>query len=84
MEGSNQGFAKSYTFKDLEELHPVGAKLGKGSRAMVKLVKHQKDSRLMALKTISLKESSNYQEEFEILITECQLHKMCNHPNIIK
>lgn len=74
----------SVAFTGLEDLHPVGAKLGRGSRAVVKLVKHQKDKRFMALKTIDLKESVNFQAELEVLLTECHIHKMCKHPNIVK
>ena len=80
----NSAGNKSVMFNGLEELHPVGAKLGRGSRATVKLMRHQQDGRLLALKTINLNESANFQSELEVLLTECHVHKMCRHPNIIK
>lgn len=79
----NPGMGETYTFNRLDDLHPVGAKLGRGSRAEVKLVKHQRDNRLMALKSIDLSECPHYANERDTILMECELHKRCKHPNII-
>lgn len=62
----------------------VGAKLGKGAFAQVKLVKHKTTEQMLALKVVDLTLSKNLAEELQQIRTECRVHKELNHPNIIR
>lgn len=72
-----------YSLANLDDIQQVGAKLGKGSRASVKLVKHKSNDQTLALKVIDLSDSKNYQSELQTILTECNVHQSLHHPNLI-
>lgn len=51
--------------ESLDDLENAGGRLGKGSFASVKLVKHKNHDTLLALKVIDLSTSQNYEMESE-------------------
>jgi serine/threonine protein kinase len=71
-------------FSTLDAVEHVGAKLGKGAFAQVKLVQHKQSKKMLALKVIDLTNSQNLEQEREQIMIECRIHKELNHPNIIK
>lgn len=75
---------KQVTLDDMEDLHHMGVRLGRGAFAQVKLIKHKKTDIMLALKVIDLINSGNFSEEMKQIMTECRVHKDLNHPNIIE
>lgn len=76
-----------YTLAEMDKIENIGAKLGKGSRAQVRLVRHKDDGALLALKTIdlaSLKEPGLIEREKGVLVDEYRIHSTVGHPNILK
>jgi serine/threonine protein kinase len=57
---------------DLEVFHE---KIGTGSFAQVKLVKHKPSGLILALKEIDLSQSLNYKEESKLILREINIHK---------
>ena len=74
----------TYQFSKIDDIEHVGAKLGKGAFAQVKLVQHKATGKMLALKIIDMSLSQNYDEELAQIMVECSTHKSLHHPNIIK
>ena len=70
--------------RSLADLEPIKEKIGKGSFAQVKLVKHKETGALLALKEIDLNNSLNYREESKLIEREIKIHKDLCHQNIIR
>lgn len=68
----------------LSDVEAAGGRLGKGSFAQVKLVKHKNSEKLLALKVIDLNTSPNYQQESKQIQRELKVHKSLVHPNIVR
>ena len=75
---------RQYSFESINDVHHLGAKLGKGAYAKVKLVKHVVTGEILALKIIDLSDSKLFDQDYEQIELECRVHKQLNHPNIIK
>lgn len=73
-----------FKINNLDDVQHVGARLGKGSFAQVKLVRHKASQKMLALKVIDLTASKIFDEEYTQIMRECKVHKSLNHPNIIK
>lgn len=71
-------------FNSLTDLEPIKEKIGKGSFAQVKLVRHKESGAILALKEIDLSNSLNYREESKLIEREIKIHKDLQHPNIIR
>ena len=75
---------QNITLNNLKDIKPAGGRLGKGSFAQVKLVKHKNHEKLLALKIIDLGTSMNYEEEEKQIMKELSIHKTLKHPNIVR
>lgn len=76
-----------YTLADMNKIENIGAKLGRGSRAQVRLVRYVDDGTLLALKSIdlaSLKEPALIEREKGVLIDEYRIQSAVWHPNILR
>lgn len=76
-----------YTLADMNKIENIGAKLGRGSRAQVRLVRFTDDGSLLALKSIdlaSLKDHSLIEREKGILIDEYRIQSAVTHPNVLR
>ena len=68
----------------LDEVENLGAKLGRGSRASVKLVRHKQSNNELALKTIDLTGEEEFMKVADPILNECEVHKQLCHPNIVR
>ena len=68
----------------LKDVKVEGGRLGKGSFAQVKLVRHKNSDRLLALKVIDLNDSPNYEKESLQIKRDLKVHKSLIHPNIVR
>jgi serine/threonine protein kinase len=69
-------------YADLNDLYEVKEKLGNGKFGLVKLGIHKLTGRKVAIKIMSKKEMTN--QDLELVKTEIDILKICQHPNIIK
>ena len=72
--------ATGYT--DLLEIYDVKNKLGSGKFGLVKLGIHKKTGQKVAIKI--MKKSSMDSSDLELVRTEIEILKICQHPNIIR
>lgn len=72
------------SFDSMADLKPSNKKLGKGSYAKVKLLKHVLTGTFVALKVIDLRQSGSFDEDYAQIDAECRVHAALDHPNIIK
>ena len=73
-----------YSLANLSDIEHLGQKLGKGARANVKLVRDNKNKKLLALKTIDLSSSETKDADAWSLYREFTVHREQDHPNIVK
>ena len=71
--------ATGYT--NLTDIYEVKEKLGSGKFGLVKLGIHKQTGKKVAIKIMSKKEMRN--EDLELVRTEIEILKICQHPNII-
>ena len=69
-------------YKSLLEKYDVKKKIGKGKFGLVKYGIHKKTKREVAIKIISKKIMEP--SDFELVKTEIDILKICQHPNIVK
>ena len=69
-------------YEDLNETYEIKHKLGQGKYGSVNLCVQKKTGREAAIKIISKKAMSP--SEYQLVITEIEILKVCQHPNIIK
>jgi len=67
---------------DINEIYEVKDKLGKGKFGLVCLGIHKFSGQKVAVKIMSKKQMNN--EDLELVKTEIEILKICQHPNIIK
>ena len=75
---------RKISLTSLKDLEIVKDKLGSGSFAQVRLVRHKQTNTILALKEINLETSLNYGEESKLIKREINVHKGLIHPNIIR
>lgn len=73
---------KATGYFDLTEIYDVKEKLGNGKFGLVRLGIHKLTGQKVAIKIMSKKEMNN--EDLELVKTEIEILKVCQHPNIIK
>jgi serine/threonine protein kinase len=69
-------------FADLNDLYEVKEKLGNGKFGLVRLGIHKQTGRKVAIKIMTKKDMTN--QDLELVKTEIDILKICQHPNIIK
>jgi serine/threonine protein kinase len=69
-------------YADLNDIFEVREKLGNGKFGLVRLGIHKQTGRKVAIKIISKKDMDN--KDLELVKTEIDILKICQHPNIIK
>jgi hypothetical protein len=69
-------------FTDLNDLYEVKEKLGNGKFGLVRLGIHKITGRKVAIKIMNKKDMTN--QDLELVKTEIDTLKICQHPNIIK
>ncbi len=72
------------TLIGLHEVEHLGAKLGRGSRAEVRLVRHKSTGSELALKTVDLSDASDFESASRPVLEECAVHLPLSHPNIVR
>jgi serine/threonine protein kinase len=73
---------KATGFTDLNDLYEVKEKLGNGKFGLVRLGIHKITGRKVAIKIMNKKDMTN--QDLELVKTEIDTLKICQHPNIIK
>jgi hypothetical protein len=73
---------KSTGYADLTDIYEVKEKLGNGKFGLVRLGVHRMTGRQVAIKIMSKKDMNN--QDLELLKTEIEILKVCQHPNIIR
>ena len=77
------GVIKKVTgYADLNDIFEVKEKLGNGKFWLVRLGIHKETKRKVAIKIITKKDTDN--KDLELIKTEIDILKICQHPNIIK
>lgn len=74
--------SKSIGYIDLSHKYEIGPKLGNGKFGLVKLAVNKQSGQKLAAKFMSKKEMSNV--DLELVRTEIEILKVCQHPNIIR
>ena len=69
-------------FMDLNEIYEIKDKLGHGKFGLVRMGIHKFTQKKVAIKIMSKKEMNN--EDLELVKTEIEILKICQHPNIIR
>jgi calcium-dependent protein kinase len=69
-------------YADLNDIFEVKEKLGNGKFGLVRLGIHKETGRKVAIKIITKKDMDN--KDLELIKTEIDILKICQHPNIIK
>lgn len=69
-------------YADLTDIYEVKEKLGNGKFGLVRLGVHKMTGRKVAIKIMSKKDMNN--QDLELLKTEIEILKVCQHPNIIR
>ncbi len=67
---------------DINEIYDIKDKLGNGKFGLVRLGIHKYSGEKVAIKIMTKKEMNN--EDLELVKTEIEILKICQHPNIIK
>jgi len=67
---------------DINDIYEIKEKLGNGKFGLVRLGIHKHTGKQVAIKIMSKIEMSN--EDLELVKTEIEILKICQHPNIIK
>lgn len=70
--------------KGLYDLQQVSQQIGKGGRSYVRLVKHRAASHVLALKVVDMGDSASLQRDMRAALTECHVHRVIDHPNVIR
>jgi serine/threonine protein kinase len=73
---------KATGYADLNDIYEVREKLGNGKFGLVKLGIHKTTGRKVAIKIMTKKDMDN--KDLELVKTEIDILKICQHPNIIK
>jgi calcium-dependent protein kinase len=73
---------KATGYADLNDLYEVKDKLGNGKFGLVRLGIHKQSGRKVAIKIMTKKDMTN--QDLELVKTEIDILKICQHPNIIK
>jgi calcium-dependent protein kinase len=73
---------RSTGYADLNDLYEVKDKLGNGKFGLVRLGIHKQTGRKVAIKIMTKKDMTN--QDLELVKTEIDILKICQHPNIIK
>jgi hypothetical protein len=73
---------KATGYADLTDIYDVKEKLGNGKFGLVRLGVHKMSGRQVAIKIMSKKDMNN--QDLELLKTEIEILKICQHPNIIR
>lgn len=76
------GIKKIMSHSDLNEIYEIKDKLGNGKFGLVRLGIHRYTNKKVAIKIMSKKEMNN--EDLELVKTEIEILKICQHPNIIR
>lgn len=74
--------SKAIGFLDLSLKYEIGPKIGNGKFGLVKLATNKETGQKLAAKFMSKKEMSNV--DLELVRTEIEILKVCQHPNIIR
>ena len=69
-------------YADLNDIYEVREKLGNGKFGLVRLGIHKQTGRRVAIKIMTKKDMDN--KDLELVKTEIDILKICQHPNIIK
>jgi serine/threonine protein kinase len=69
-------------YADLNDLYEIKEKLGNGKFGLVRLGIHKLTGRKVAIKIMTKKDMTN--RDLELVKTEIDILKICQHPNIIK
>jgi serine/threonine protein kinase len=69
-------------YSNLNDTYDIREKLGNGKFGLVRLGIHKQTLRKFAVKIMSKKEMGN--QDFELVRTEIEILKICQHPNIIR
>jgi serine/threonine protein kinase len=69
-------------YADLNDIFEVREKLGNGNFGLVRLGIHKHTGRKVAIKIMTKKDMDN--KDLELVKTEIDILKICQHPNIIK
>ncbi len=67
---------------DINEIYEIKDKLGNGKFGLVRLGIHRYSNQKVAIKIMSKNEMNN--EDLQLVRTEIEILKICQHPNIIK
>jgi serine/threonine protein kinase len=73
---------KATGYADLADIYEVKEKLGNGKFGLVRLGIHKQTGRKVAIKIMNKKDMST--QDLELVKTEIDTLKICQHPNIIK
>jgi len=73
---------KATGYSDLNDIYEVGDKLGNGKFGLVRLGTHKESGRKVAIKIMKKKDMNN--EDLELVKTEVEILKICQHPQIIQ
>jgi serine/threonine protein kinase len=68
----------------LTDVELLGALLGRGARAQVRLVRHKESGCELALKTVDLSEVADFATHSRQVVAECEVHLQLRHPNIVR
>lgn len=74
--------SRAIGFFDLNTKYEIAQKLGNGKFGLVKLAYNKSNGNKLAAKFMSKKEMSNV--DLELVRTEIEILKVCQHPNIIR
>ncbi len=69
-------------YSDINEIYEIGEKLGNGKFGLVRLGVNKSLNEKVAIKIMSKKDMNN--EDLELVKTEIEILKICQHPNIVK
>lgn len=73
---------KAVGYSDLNDIYEVKEKLGNGKFGLVRLGLHKHTGRQVAIKLMKKKEMTT--QDLELVKTEIEILKICQHPNIIR
>ncbi len=69
-------------FTNLTDIYDIGEKIGNGKFGLIKKGTNKKTGMQVAIKIMSKKDMTN--QDLELVRTEIEILKICQHPNIIK